>query len=273
MRIGLGTYALAWSIGVPGHSPKQPMDIYSFLNFANTHGFRLVQIADNLPLLQLGNDELEKIYKVARALDIAIELGTRGLTLSNVEQHLAIARLLHADLLRIVIDKADYQPDMNTIHATIKALVPLLEACHIRLAIENHDRLKASDFSKIIEQANSALVGICLDSVNSLGADEGFASVFEVLAPHTINLHLKDYTIHRKSHMMGFDVTGTPAGEGMLPIREVVKVLEFHGKCQSMILELWPAPEPAFEDTVAKEQRWVEQSARYLFHNFKNTTL
>jgi L-ribulose-5-phosphate 3-epimerase UlaE len=106
--------------------------------------------------------------------------------------------------------------------------------------------------------------------VNSIGADEGFDSVFKTLAPYTINLHLKDYTIQRKSHMMGFDITGAPAGQGRLDIHFILKILEAIGKCKSMILESWPAPEKSIEQTIIKEQEWVKQGAQFLFENFKD---
>ena len=43
MKLGIGTYAYAWSIGtVTGEAPAKPMD-------AKGLGVELVQIADNLP--------------------------------------------------------------------------------------------------------------------------------------------------------------------------------------------------------------------------------
>jgi sugar phosphate isomerase/epimerase len=166
--------------------------------------------------------------------------------------------------LRIVIDHNDFKPPLSEIHKIIQAIIPELEKQNVQLAIENHDRLKAAEFHEIVMKANSRFVGICLDSVNSIGADEGFETVFQLLAPHTISLHLKDYTIKRKSHMMGFDITGTPAGKGRLPVLQIINVLESHGKCRSVILELWPAPEQSIAETIIKEKQWVEESAQFL---------
>ncbi len=268
MKIGLGTYALAWSIGVPGRVPENPMDIMGFLQFASNLGFELVQIADNLPLEHLSETELLEIKKQALHRGISLEIGTRGLTLENVRNHIRIAGILGAHLLRIVIDQKGYEPKLPEVHTMLRQIIPLLEQSNIRLAIENHDRFKAREFREIIDRAKSPLVGICLDSVNSIGADEGFETVFEILSPVTINFHLKDYTIKRKPHMMGFDISGTPAGQGILPIRNVVNMLETIGRCHSMILELWPAPEADIESTITKEHEWVRESARYLFEHF-----
>lgn len=268
MKIGLGSYALAWSIGVPGHMPEKPMDIQGFLHSAFQHGFELVQIADNLPLTSLSEQELVVIKNQALHQGISLELGSRGLTVDNVKEHIRIAKVLGAHLLRIVIDQKGYEPKLAEIHATLSQIIPLLEKANIRLAIENHDRLKAREFREIVDTANSSFIGICLDSVNSIGADEGFEAVFEILGPVTINFHLKDYVIRRKPHMMGFDIIGTPAGQGMLPVRQVVNKLESYGRCHSMILELWPSPEPDIMLTIKKEQQWVQDSARFLFEHF-----
>ena len=267
MKIGLGTYALAWSIGVPGFRPANPMDVYGFMQFAHDHGFNLVQIADNLPLHRFKAEELMDIVTTAKKLGIEIEVGTRGLTIENVEQYLKISATLNSSLLRIVIDQGNHQPSIDEIHSLIQELIPLLEQHNISLAIENHDRLKASEFKEIVEKANSKYIGICLDSVNSIGADEGFEYVFKTLAPYTINVHLKDYSIKRKSHMMGFDIEGVTAGEGRLPVINLINTLQKYGNCHSLILELWPPLEVDLEKTILKEQDWVKKSAQYLFDN------
>ena len=269
MKIGLGTYALAWSIGVPGHPPEKPMDIYQFLDFAHDLGFRLVQVADNLPLHQFTQDELNKILERSDSLGIEIEVGTRGMTLENIRQYLDIALMFRSPLLRTVIDVQGFEPSLDEIHKILEELKSDLEGSGIKLAIENHDRLRSSEFLEIIQSADSEYVGICLDTVNSIGADEGFETVFSHLAPHTINLHLKDYIIKRKSHMMGFDIEGAPAGMGRMPVKEILIDLEVFGKCHSMILELWPPPVDNLKETILKEQEWVRKSAHYLFENYK----
>jgi sugar phosphate isomerase/epimerase len=100
---------------------------------------------------------------------------------------------LHSPILRMVIDGAGFEPDIASIIQNINELLPELKSRKIRLAIENHDRLKACEFEQIIQAINSEWVGICLDSVNSMGAGEGFETVAEILIPYTINLHLKDF--------------------------------------------------------------------------------
>jgi L-ribulose-5-phosphate 3-epimerase UlaE len=97
-----------------------------------------------------------------------------------------------------------------------------------------------------------------------MGAGEAVREVTEVLAPYTLNLHLKDFTVRRASHMMGFVVEGTPAGQGMLDIPWLLEEVRGHRRCESAILELWTPPESDPAKTVAKEGRWAEDSLKYL---------
>jgi sugar phosphate isomerase/epimerase len=164
----------------------------------------------------------------------------------------------------MVIDSTRFEPDIHTIISIIKDLLPELKSRKIRLALENHDRIKARDFEKIIQSVGSSMVGICLDSVNSMGAGEGFESVCDTLIPYTINLHIKDFKIYRMSHKMGFTIEGRPAGQGMLNIPDLVERIEDTGLCHSAFLELWTPPEQSIEQTIAKEAEWADESIRYL---------
>jgi len=107
-------------------------------------------------------------------------------------------------------------------------------------------------------------VGICLDSVNSMGAGEGLEEVLRILGPYTINFHIKDFMVRRASHMMGFSIEGTPAGKGMLPIEEILVKLENWGECESGILELWTPPAGNLMETIERENSWVEASIDFL---------
>lgn len=264
MKIGLGTYAYAWAIGVPGYPPKKPLPVFEFLDKASMYGFDCIQIGDNVPLHLLTDNQLNTLRIEADQLGIGIEVGMRGLIKTMILKYLEIASGLKSDILRIVVDTVDFKPAISEIVHVVREIIPALKEKNIRLAIENHDRLTANEFKQIIEETDPNRVGICLDSVNSLGKGEGFFEVAEKLLPYTINLHIKDYTIKRVEHQMGFHVTGTIAGQGMLPIKWLFNEVGKYGKCQSAILELWPPPEKDVEATIRKEELWVGESISYL---------
>jgi len=264
MQPGLSSYTYTWSVGVPGSMPEKPASVYDLVDKANSLGITLLQVADNMPLEKLANAEVVDILNYANESKVALEFGSRGLTAEHTIECLDTANLLRSPILRMVIDSKDFEPDKVTIISIIRELLPEFKSRNIRLAIENHDRLKAREFEDIIQAVGSDLVGICLDSVNSMGAGEGFETVSDILLPYTINLHVKDFVIHRVSHKMGFVIEGRPAGKGMLNIRKITERLSELKRCNSAILELWTPPEGGIEETVIKEDKWAEESIRYL---------
>ncbi|WPP50304.1 sugar phosphate isomerase/epimerase family protein [Catalinimonas niigatensis] len=214
---------------------------------------------------------MDQLSEFARQSGIAIEVGTRGLIPDHLHLYLDIAEKLKSPILRMVVDASDYHPGKEDIIAIIRNHLPELEKRNIILAIENHDRLTARTFAEIIHKIGSDRVGICLDSVNSMGAGEGIESVVDRLGPLTVNLHIKDFSVQRVYHMMGFVIEGQPAGQGMLPIEEIVKKLESHQRCQSAILELWTPPEKTIDKTIAKEAKWAAESIDFLSQVIRNS--
>jgi sugar phosphate isomerase/epimerase len=175
-----------------------------------------------------------------------------------------VAAFFGSHVLRFVIDGAGFAPTVDEAAHIVREALPRLREAGVKLALENHDRLVAAEFREIVKATDEDQVGICLDSVNSMGAGEAVREVTEVLAPYTLNLHIKDFAVRRAPHMMGFVVEGTPAGQGVLDVPWLLGQVRAHERCQSAILELWTPPESTPDRTVATEARWAEESLRYL---------
>ena len=264
MRLGLSSYTYTWAVGVPGHLPPRPLSALDLVDRAASAGLTCVQIADNLPLDLLTTVEANTLRTHSAARGVAVEVGARGLTPDRLAAHVDIAVFYRSPILRFVIDGPGYEPPPDEIVAVIRDGLPRLREAGVRLALENHDRLEARTFREIVRATDEGQVGICLDSVNSMGAGEGLAEVVATLAPLTINLHLKDFTIERVSHKMGFVVEGAPAGKGRLRIPWLLGEVSRHGRCQSAILELWTPPADSTEATIEREALWAEESLRFL---------
>lgn len=262
MKLGISSYTFGWAVGVRGSPPAQPLDEQGLLDKAREFGVTLLQIGDNLPLHEFDDARLGRLAERAKREGIQLEAGARRLTVERVADYARIARTLNAKLIRFVIDDADYHPTREQVTGILRDCVPLLDG--LQLGIENHDRFPAAILHGVIESAASESVGICLDTSNSLGSGEGIEAVAAVLAPLTVNLHIKDFAIERLPWLMGFTVTGRPAGGGMLDLPALLRQLAPHGRCASAILELWTPPESALESTIAKEARWAQQSLEYL---------
>ena len=264
MKPGLSSYTYTWAVGVPGSLPSVPLTAEGIIDKASDAGIGIVQIADNLPLENLPEEQLKRLHSYAEHKKVSVEMGGRGMMPDHLLMCLKTAEILNSPILRMVIDGQNFEPDIAEISAIIRDLLPEFKSRNIKLAIENHDRFKAREFEKIIQNAGSDLVGICLDSVNSMGAGEGFEEVARILLPYTINFHVKDFTIRRVSHKMGIIIEGAPAGKGKLNIGKVIARLNEKGQCNSAILELWTPPEENIESTIIKENKWAQESIEYL---------
>lgn len=163
-----------------------------------------LQIGDNLAIHKFSEKRLQTLKDLTKKNNIRLELGAKELTPHHLQLYLELAAKLNAPLLRFVIDHDSYQPDINTIKSIIRNVLPFLKEKNIILGIENHDRLKVKEFATLMESINSSNVGICLDCVNSMGAGEGLEYVASILAPFTVNLHIKDFKVERLLHKMGF---------------------------------------------------------------------
>lgn len=269
--LGLSTYGVGWAVGVPGYEqPTQPMDALQLLRFAHELGLRLVQIADNLPLHALDDDRRQTIREEAGRLGIAIEVGTRGIETDHLREYLEIARFFGSPILRVVVDSKDHHPPPDEVTALVRVILPELEAMGITLAIENHDRFKVKALAGIIESLNSPYVGICLDTVNSFGSLEGPDVVLSVLAPYVVNLHVKEFVVKRAGHAMGFEITGRPAGQGMLDMPWLLAQLSANTRAFNAVIETWLPMQITIEETVAIEARWVRESVNYLRQFIRN---
>lgn len=264
MKLGISSYTYTWAVGVPGSNPEKPLTASDLVDIAKTLGLNLVQIADNLPLETLSTDNLETLKKSLHDNQISIEMGSRGIQPAHALECLRVAQNLGSPFLRMVVDGAGFEPSVPEIISIIRDLLPEFKRCRIKLALENHDRLKAKEFEHIVLKTDPDWVGICLDSVNSMGAGEGFETVSEILLPYTFNLHVKDFTVTRVSHKMGFVIQGVPAGKGMLNIPDLIDKLRKQGNCYSAILELWTPPLATIAETIAIEDAWARESIAYL---------
>jgi 3-oxoisoapionate decarboxylase len=264
MQLGVSSFAFAWAIGAPGRMPARPLTALGLLGKARALGVRLVQFGDNLPLVALPAHEREECLHWAKANQISIEIGTRGLSQRNLLAHLGLARRVGAPFVRLVVDAEGEAPGPAETVQQLRPVVAQFAEAGVRLGIENHDRFPVRTLVSLVEKLGPEHVGVVLDTVNSLGSLEGPDIVVETLAPYTLNLHVKDFVIQRVPSQMGFTVTGCPAGEGRLDIPWVLGRMKALGRDVNAILELWPAPQTTLEATIALEQRWVESSIHYL---------
>lgn len=273
-KLGISSFCYPFAVGAAGFEPIHRMTAKELLNEAVRLDVPVVQFGDNLPLDLLTEKELKELSEYAEKNKLKIETGTRGLTEENIYRYLEIARRLNSDLLRVVIDLKEYEPEKEEIIRIIKSVLPALEENKCVLGIENHDRFPASVYADIMRTIDNPYVGIVLDTVNSFGCEENTRQVMDELAEYTVCFHVKDFKIARIQNAMGFEITGTIAGDGFLDIPSMLEELKRKSKRDfSTILELWMHPENEIEATFDKEKLWVEKSIDFLKQCMKTRTI
>lgn len=264
MKLGIGSYTYTWAIGVPGQSTENPLNPLELLSRAVELGVQVAQFCDNLPLTKLTPAELDEVSTFASTNKIAVELGTRGIDPANLLSHLHLARRFQAPFVRVVLDSKNCHPTPAEAISILRESIPTFSKIGVKIAIENHDRFTAATLVDIVEALGAEHVGICLDTVNSLGALEGPEVVVKTLAPYTLNLHVKDFTIERVSSQMGFVVAGCAAGDGRINVPWLLNELCAAGRDVNAILELWTPFGPTLAETIKREAEMAEKSIRYL---------
>ena len=250
MKLGIGTYTYMWSIG------EGRMTARDLVQKAVELGVKVVQFGPNLPL-----DAQPELPDYG----LELEMGTKGLDAAHLAAQADYAAARGIRLLRTVpdYDKGSVKPSADEIVATLTPLIPALDRTGVSLAIENAT-IPAAVLARALERLASPRVGITLDTVNSLAIPEGTEHVARTLAPHTLCLHIKDFSVDRVWHTMGFTVEGRAAGQGQMDIPWLLDVIRSSGRSPNVILELWPPRQTTIEDTLALEQQWAVESIEYL---------
>lgn len=273
MELGLGSYAFRWSIGIKDQQPPQPMNAFDLLDQAEKRGLRVLQYADNLPLDRLSEADHHRLAEEARARGIRLELGTQSFDADEVRRYLEIGQRLDTGILRVALDQADAAVSVPVLAEQLRPLLARARDAGIRIAIENHFNYPSSRMVELLNAVDDTTLGVCLDVANSICAGEWPEETVGMLAPFTINLHLKDYVITPDPYGVGFRIHGVPLGQGRAPIHWILDQLAHCPPDMSVILEHWlpltdglataqAAEEPWLDQTVAAARKFIPEGAK-----------
>jgi sugar phosphate isomerase/epimerase len=250
-----------WSIGFPGAEPLNPMTGDDLLDKALELGVSLVQTGPNLVFNT--PKELISFFNRANSLELSLELGIRGLRTSHLIAWIQHCNAAGAKLLRTVPEIDGNPPSPDQIVDFLRPIRPTLEAAGVVLGLEN-GAIPCRDLRQAIDRLDSPNFGIVLDMVNSLAVPEGWKEVTSILAPYTVCLHYKDFSLRRAWYKMGFICEGRAAGQGQINTEWLFEALVTSQHDYNVILELWPPPQQNLQTTIAMEHEWAVESICYL---------
>lgn len=221
----------------------------------------VLQYADNMRLHALPPDEIDAIAAAAREHGMTLEIGAQGFDRVLISRYVALAERMGAAILRVALDGADAARPMQELSDDLRGAVGEARGT-CRIAIENHFDFPSPQMARLLDRIEDEGLGACLDVANSICAGEWPAETVALLAPRTINLHMKDYVIAPDPYGVGFRIHGVPLGEGRTNIQAVLDAMQ--GKTMSVIYEHWLPWPGNFDSASAQERDWTARGTATL---------
>ena len=100
---------------------------------------------------------------------------------------------------------------------------PVVEKHEVRVGVENHKDLRSPELLDLLAKLDSPLVGVCLDTGNSIALLEPPEETAELLAPHAFTTHVKDMGV--EEYADGFLLSEVPLGTGFLDLPKMAASL------------------------------------------------
>ncbi|HEY1860909.1 MAG TPA: TIM barrel protein [Gemmataceae bacterium] len=100
---------------------------------------------------------------------------------------------------------------------------PVVEKYEVRMAVENHKDLQATELLDMVKKLDCPFIGVCLDTGNSIALLETPDRTLDMLAPHTFTTHIKDMGVEECAD--GFLLAEVPLGTGFLDLPNIVATL------------------------------------------------
>ena len=249
--LGLSSFAYEWAL------KSGRYDAFTLVDRAADLGLQIVQYLHNVPLHGWSEADLAAIGRHAAEHGITLQVGMHGLDAALLHRYVEVARACGANLVR-----ATAFGDREAGARTLRGLLPALRAHGIAIALENYYQTSSADLAALVESVGDPLVGVCLDTINSVGRFEEPFRTVAMLAPYAICLHVKDGVTRPADH--GFDVVGTAVGDGYLDVPALIRTVWDAGRRPPVLVELWQERLSDLAATVAAEDEKLLASIAYL---------
>lgn len=261
MSIGTGTYAYFWRMS---DRVQSPMTLDDALRDTAEQGVTVFQICDHPPLDRADDQRLDQICRLAAALGITLEVGTRGLGTEHLRRYLRIAGRLNARLVRSMWTDGEDRPSDSEAERRLAAVLPDYEEAGVTLALETYEQISTDRLLRLVTSFDSPRLGICLDPGNTVANLEHPAEVTRRCAPYVKNWHVKDFDFTRSPGWVGFQYAGVPIGTGRLDYDGITGLIRPDQNEINKIIEFWLPWQETPEATIHTEITWTRDTIAYL---------
>jgi sugar phosphate isomerase/epimerase len=268
VRFGIDMY----SLGGQNWTPFQQLD------FAAKWNAKVVHFSEIRFLGTLEPDNLRRVRARADELALDLEIGMRSICPTSAmfdkaqgtaEEQLAkmidAARIVRSPIVRAVLgSSADRRGGIDRhIDETVKVLKNSRSRAReagVRIAIENHaGDMQARELKRLIEDAGSDVVGVCLDSGNPVWTIEDPHLTLDTLAPYVLTSHMRDSALWNTPE--GAAVRWTRMGEGNMGMESYLRTY----------IEKCPGRAVSLEVIVTPQPRMFNYRTPEFWENYRNT--
>lgn len=250
------SYGIAWtSIPVrtslarqrtPSQNPLVGAE--EFIELCHSHGAGIAQMGYD-QLASTNPEYLKKVRRLLEEREIVLELGVNARLLQSEELFAPVANVaseLAVRCLRVAClggrryetfqEMKSWQEFARHWKRVLRESEPMLRRHRLRVGIENHKDWLADEQVEILKSISSPWLGACIDFGNNLALLEDSLEVVKKLAPYAVTTHLKDMAVRPSEE--GFELSEVVLGEGITPLREIVRLLRRVDRELPIVLEM-----------------------------------
>jgi len=263
MNIGVTSFGFRHLLREESRAPS----LAAVVERARALGFDALQICENARPMALDEAQWQEVLHVAAEVGLEIQLGCKTVNLEVLQAYAERAAALPGRVLRIVLER-DSRPlvTFKDVRLFLAGALPVLDACDVRLAIENHHDMPARALAEAVKPYSAKQIGFCIDTANSLRNFESPELVLELLGERALCYHLKDFRVEGDN--LGFRVEGASLGEGHLHLDDVLHFILARHEHPRIYLEGWRRTKGDWEKDVREDESWLRCSLEVLRGRF-----
>lgn len=281
-KLGMHTYALnLWGFGMTwfGSEHKKDFGLIELMDKAVEWGLDGLHITGT-DLETRDDKRLDEVAEAARNRGLFLEYNFSRADVCDkrindtLENAAYVCHKLGAKLAKYSLDidrkpplhgscmQAHVMKQLAAISEDIQAAMPAFEKYGVKLALENHTETYADEIIWLMNSISHPLVGICLDTVNSLCVLEGIDDAIRKLAPYAICCHLCDHKLSRDEYGARFH--GVAVGDGDIDCKKVMDLIRKVSPMEVVNFEIeWDVEGDTLEVAKKKQMDACIQSIKY----------
>ncbi len=238
-RVGAVAYGYQYSIGLFTYKdrPGKKFDAVAFVEATHAAGGEVAQLYHSM-IRGLDEQGLKRLRRRAEQLDVLLEVHGGGALgkWSKYEETMRRTAALGCKVIGCTFGMLMRPNKIGTLEAwdehtgkceaRLRELAPLAKSLGLTIGVENHLDFTVEELRDMIKRVNSPNVGIIFDVGNTIGTLDDPTEAADILGPHTVATHYKDFAIEEVAR--GFRFCMVPLGCGSLRLPEITRQLLKH---------------------------------------------